>query len=127
MDRQMNVALVGYGNFGKKYYHTLKKIKLYKKIIIYRKNKKKNFNLLSASSLKKNKIDVAIIVTPIETHYKIAKFFLNLNIPIILEKPVSKKIREIKELNTLSKKKKVSVIVNYSDLFNQNYLNIKKK
>ena len=101
----MNVALVGYGNFGKKYYHKIKKIKLYKKKIIYRKNKKKNFNLLSASSLKKNKIDVAIIVTPIETHYKIAKFFLNLNIPIILEKPVSKKIREIKELNIFKKEK----------------------
>ena len=123
----MNVALVGYGNFGKKYYQTLKKIKLYKNIVIYRKSKKKNSNLLSVNSLKKNKIDVAIIVTPVETHYKIAKFFLNLNIPIILEKPVSKKIKEIEKLNKFSKKKRTSVIVNYSDLFNQNFLNIKKK
>lgn len=123
----MNVALVGYGNFGKKYYQTLKKSKLYKNIYIYRKNKKINSNFLTLSSLKKNKIDVAIVVTPIETHYKIAKLFLNLNIPIILEKPVSKEISEIEKLNLLSRKKRISVIVNYSDLFNQNYLNIKKK
>ena len=31
---------------------------------------------IGKNGLKKNKIDVAIIVTPIETHYKIAKFFL---------------------------------------------------
>ena len=123
----MNIALVGYGNFGKKYYKTLKQIKLFKNIVIYRKNKKKNSHLLSVNSLKKNKIDLAIIVTPIETHFKITKIFLNLKIPIILEKPVSKKTEEIQKLNEISKKNKTSVIVNYSDLYNHNYLEIKKK
>lgn len=123
----MNIALVGYGNFGKKYYKTLKQIKLFKNIIIYRKNKKKNSNLLSVYSLKKNKIDLAIIVTPVKTHFKITKIFLNLKIPVILEKPVSNKTEEVKKLNKISKKNRTSVIVNYSDLYNYNYLKIIKK
>lgn len=49
----MNIALVGYGNFGKKYYKTLKQLKIFNKIFIYRKNKKKNSSLFSVASLKK--------------------------------------------------------------------------
>lgn len=122
----MNIALVGYGNFGKKYYKTLKQLKIFNKIFIYRKNKKKNSSLFSVSSLKKNKIDLGIVATPVETHFKIAKIFLKLKIPIILEKPVSNKIEEIRKLNLLSRKNKTSVIINYSDLYNYNYLKIKK-
>ena len=123
----MNIALVGYGNFGKKYYKTLHNLKIFNKIIIYTKNKKKNTNLLSLDSLKRNNIGVAVIVTPVETHFKIAKIFLNLKIPIILEKPVTNTTKEIQILNLISKKNKTSVIVNYSDLYNHNYLKLKKK
>ena len=70
---------------------------------------------------------MGIIVTPVDTHFKIASIFLNSKIPIILEKPVSNKINEINELNKISKKNKTSVIVNYSDLYNQNFINIKKE
>ena len=123
----MNIALVGYGNFGKKYYKTLKKLKIFNQIIIYSKNKKKNSNLLSLESLKRNKINLGIVATPVETHFKIAKIFLKLKIPIILEKPVSNITKEVQTLNSISKKNKTSVIVNYSDLYNYNYLKIKKK
>ena len=91
----MNIALVGYGNFGKKYYKTLKKLKIFNQIIIYSKNKKKNTNLFSLDSLKRNKINLGIVATPVETHFKIAKIFLKLKIPIILEKPVSNITKEV--------------------------------
>tara|TARA_B100001121_G_scaffold114126_1_gene100516 strand:+ start:794 stop:1621 length:828 start_codon:yes stop_codon:yes gene_type:complete len=123
----MNIALVGYGNFGKKYYKTLKHLKIFNQIIIYTKTKKKNSNLFSLASLKRNKINLGIIATPVETHFKIAKIFLKLRIPIILEKPVSYVPKEVQILNSISKKNKTSVIVNYSDLYNHNYLKIKKK
>ena len=121
----MNIALVGYGKFGKKYFNTLKNLDIFENILIYRK--KKNFKILTKSSLISNKIDLGIIVTPVDTHFKIASIFLNSKIPIILEKPVSNKINEINELNKISKKNKTSVIVNYSDLYNQNFINIKKE
>ena len=70
----MNIALVGYGNFGKKYYKTLKKLKIFNQIIIYSKIKK-NTNLFSLDSLKRNKINLGIVATPVETHFKIAKIF----------------------------------------------------
>ena len=123
----MNIALVGYGSFGRKYYETLNQLKIFNKIIVYRRNKKKNSRLLSVESLKNNKINLGIVATPVETHFKIAKIFLKLKIPIILEKPVSNKTEEVHKLNLLSKKNKTSVIINYSDLYNYNYLKIKKK
>ena len=122
----MNIALVGYGNFGKKYYKTLSQLKLFNKIFIYRKNKKKNSNLLSIASLRKNKVNLGIVATPVETHFKIAQIFLKLKIPIILEKPVSNITKDVQTLNSISKKNKTTVIVNYSDLYNYNYLKIKK-
>ena len=123
----MNIALVGYGKFGKKYFNTLKNLDIFENILIYRKRKKKNFKILTKSSLTSNKIDLGIIVTPVDTHFKIASMFLNSKIPIVLEKPVSNKINEIQELNKISKKNKTSVIVNYSDLYNQNFIDIKKE
>ena len=42
-------------------------------------------------------------------------------IPLILEKPAAQNLTQIKKLNFLSKKNKISVLVNHSDLFNNNF------
>ncbi len=126
MDKRLNIALIGFGRFGKKYYKTLLKLNLFKKIIIYRKKKNKKFEKLNKKSLVINNVNLAIIVTPVDTHYKIASLLLKNKIPFILEKPVSKNISEIYKLQRMSKTNKTSVLVNYSDLFNKNFRKIIK-
>ncbi len=123
MDSRLNIALVGIGRFGKKYYKNILKDKRYNLNSIFRKKnfKKKIFQKLSDRNIKSNKIASAVIVTPVETHYRISKFFIKRKIPIILEKPAAKNPKEIKSLIKLSKKNNTSVIVNYSDLFNENF------
>ncbi len=123
MDTKLNIALVGFGKFGKKYH---KNILENKKLILKKIYRKKNysnkiFEKLSDKSIKINRIQSAIIVTPVKTHYKIAKYFIKKNIPIILEKPAAHTLGEIKKLLVYSQKKKVSVLVNHSDLYNQNF------
>ena len=126
MDTTLNLALVGYGQFGKKYFRNIKNNKklFLKKIFRKKKSKNKKFSELSKRNLFNSHIDAAIICTPVKTHYKIAKFFIEQKIPIILEKPAAQNFSQIKKLNNLSKKKLVSVIINHSDLFNQNLNNI---
>ena len=83
MDKKLKVILVGLGSFGKKYFKELHKNKKYDIIEIYRKKvKKKTYNGIPVFYFKNliqkipQNIDLAIIVTPVETHFKIAKIFI---------------------------------------------------
>ena len=107
MDTKLNTALVGFGNFGKKYYKNILNNKKFKLNVIFRKNNFSNkiYQKLSNKNIKSNKIDAAIIVSPVETHYKISKIFIEKKIPLILEKPAAKNPSEIKKLISLSEKK----------------------
>lgn len=120
----MNIALVGYGSFGKKYYSILKKLKKFDQIYIFKKKRKKNFFQISKKNLKKYNIKFGIIATPVETHFTLAKLFIENKIPIILEKPAANNYLEVKKLKKLSLKYRTNVIVNYSDLFNLNFISI---
>jgi len=123
LDKKINLALIGFGSFGKIYFKTIKDDKKFNLVSIFRKKKihSSRFKILSKKNLKLFKIDAAIICTPVETHYKISKLLIENKIPIILEKPAAKNIFEIKKLIRISKKNNTSVIVNHSDLYNENF------
>lgn len=124
MDKKINIALVGLGAFGKKYYKNIKKNKKFLLKAIFKKKINKRNSLhknLSLKEIDNCKIQAAIICTPIKTHFQIAKKFIEKKIPIILEKPAGKNIKEIKKLMILSKKNKSSVIINHSDFYNKNF------
>ena len=131
MDTRLNIALVGFGKFGKKYYRNILNNKKFYLKKIYRKKKYKNkiFQKLTDKNVNINQIKSAIVVTPVESHYKISRFFIKKKIPIILEKPAARHPSEIKKLSDFSKMNKTTVIVNYSDLFNGdfNFLLSKRK
>ena len=76
----------------KKYYRNILKDKKFylKKIYRKKKYKRKIFQNLSNKDLNINQIKSAIVVTPVETHYKISSLFIKKKIPIILEKPAAK-------------------------------------
>jgi predicted dehydrogenase len=64
-------------------------------------------------SLIEEKIDVAIIATPNNTHYPIARDCLERNISVLIEKPMCIKSREAIELCSLAKEKKLFISVSY--------------
>ena len=123
MDKKLNLALVGFGRFGKIYYKTIKKDKKFLLKTIFRKRKIRNskFKLLSKKNLKENNIEVAVVCTPVKTHFSISKFLIENKIPLILEKPAANKLSEIKKLIQISSKHKAVVFVNHSDLYNENF------
>ncbi len=133
MDNKLNIVLVGYGRFSKIYLKELKKIKIVNIKKIYRKKKiKLNKKIFSNLNLKKKmdknlNIHAAIIVSNVNSHYKLASYFIKNKIPIILEKPACEKLSQIKRIYALAKKHKITVIVNYSDLYNYDFIKFYKK
>tara|TARA_A100001015_G_scaffold7300_1_gene9030 strand:- start:835 stop:1731 length:897 start_codon:yes stop_codon:yes gene_type:complete len=123
LDKKLNLALVGFGRFGKTYFKTIKKDKKLLLKAIFRKRKIRNseFKLLSKKNLKENNIKAAVVCTPVKTHFLISKFLIENNIPLILEKPATNKLNEIKKLIQISSKHKAVVFVNHSDLYNENF------
>ena len=123
MDKKLNLALVGFGKFGKKYFKTIKKDKKFLLQTIFRKRKIGNlkFKLLSKKNLKENRIEAAVVCTPVKTHFSISKFLIENKIPLILEKPAANKLDEIKKLIKISSKNKAVVFVNHSDLYNEKF------
>ena len=130
--KKLGLALIGYGNFGKIYFKSIIKSNLFKLNVIFRKNIEgsNRFKILSKKNLKKFNIEAAIVCTPVKTHHTISKLLIENKIPIILEKPATDTLSQISNLIRLSKKNKTSVLVNHSDLFNENFkflLSKKKK
>ena len=51
-------------------------------------------------------IDAVSIVTPTNTHYEIAKFFLENKKHVLLEKPMTETVSQARKLNDLAKRNK---------------------
>lgn len=65
-----------------------------------------------------NDIDAVSIVTPTNTHYNIAKFFLENKKHVLIEKPMTKNINEAKKLIDIAKKNKVILQIGHLERFN---------
>ncbi len=61
----------------------------------------------------KEKLDFIHVCTPNNSHFEIAKYALNKNVNIVLEKPMTYTIDEAKELYYLSQEKKLICAVNF--------------
>ena len=76
----INVGLIGYGKYGKKYYKNLISNRNFKIIKVLRKSKRK-INHIFTNSPKKffklSNIDLYIIASPTETHYEYLKNVLD--------------------------------------------------
>jgi len=63
-------------------------------------------------------VDAVSIVTPTNTHYKIAKFFLENKKHVLLEKPMTETITQAKKLNSLAKRNKCILQIGHLEQFN---------
>ena len=75
----------------------------------------KTFEEMAEKETKRaDKIDFAVIVTPNNSHFAIAKAFLSRGIHVVCDKPLTWEVAEAEELATLAKKKKLLFAVTYT-------------
>jgi predicted dehydrogenase len=124
----LKIALIGYGYWGSKLARNFQNLEAFKLISIadiMSKNlslAKKNYPLVKTSNdykntIKNNIIDLVIISSPTTTHYKICKFALENYKHVLVEKPLSLSLKEVKELNKIAQSKKKMIFVDYPFLF----------
>ena len=122
MKKIINVLLIGHGNMGRKFVHEIKKNKQFNlKNIITTSNK---------SLIKFDNIDLIIICSPINTHYKYLLRAMSLNKDIIVEKPIVKDLGELKKLIKINKLYKRKILIHHNDVINlenqKSFINKKK-
>ena len=71
-------------------------------------------------------VDAVIIATPTDTHYSIAKDFLENGKHVFIEKPISKKFTEAEKLFTIAQKNKLALHVGHVERFNGAVQELKK-
>ena len=69
-------------------------------------------------NLLNNQLDAVSIVTPTILHYEIAKFFLQNKIHVLIEKPVTKTLKEASDLIKIAHKNKLIIQVGHVERFN---------
>lgn len=121
----MNFAIIGIGYWGKNYLRILNSLENTNLIAVVEPNPKikieknvkqlKNIEDLLNEELS---IDAAIICTPTNTHYEIAKKLLNNGIHVLVEKPISTKASEAEELIQIAEKNNLVILVDHTFLYN---------
>ena len=137
MKKKYNVLLVGYGYWGPilaRNFQSSLNFNIFAVCDTNILNLKKAKNIYPNSitfkdyqkAIKNSKIDIVIISTPTNTHYKIAKFALQSKKHVMCEKPLCLKIKEVKNLIILSKKNKKYIFVDYPFIYGESVTYIKK-
>ena len=125
--QKIKVSLVGYGYWGPKLARNFQNSNFFNLISVSDKSKanlikaKKEFPLINISSDFKKlitmNIDLVVIATPTETHFKISKFALEKKKHILVEKPISLSKTDVIKLHKIAKKNKKFIFVDYPFLF----------
>lgn len=128
------ICVIGCGYWGKNHIKTLNQLGVLAGIV---ETSKKELNELSSlypkiktftnfeDALSKD-FDGFTIATPAETHFKIAKKIIQSGKPLLIEKPMTLKINEAKEIVLLSEKYQVNVMVGHVLLFHPAIQKIKQ-
>jgi len=75
--------------------------------------------------LNKDNVDGVLISTPLKSHYKLAKIFLENGIDVFVEKPMTASVKEAEELISLSEGKGRILMVGHTFVFNPAVIKIK--
>ena len=107
MLKKIKIGIYGKGYWGKILHQNLIKISEIKFIANSRTSK--NYQIKD--------LDWCVVATPDNTHYKLVKKILKKKINVFCEKPLSRSLKECKELYELAKKNKVKLYVSDIELF----------
>ena len=123
---KFKVALIGFGYWGPKLARNIQNSNYFQIDYIVDKSKKnidsakKVFPLSKVISdykrINTQKIDLVVISTPTETHFQMASFFLKYT-NVLVEKPLSLSMIQVNKLESLAKKFKNKLFVDYPFIF----------
>ena len=125
--KKLRIAVVGLGRLGSLHAQIYSKLKNVELVFVcdsdvnrakFIGNTLKKPWCTDYTELLKKDIDAVSIVTPTYLHYKVAKAFLNNGIHVLIEKPITKTIKDAQKLIKLSKKKRLIVQVGHVERFN---------
>lgn len=125
--KKVHMAVVGLGRLGSlhaKIYSGLKNVELVavcdvdKEVASSIGKSLKTAWLTDYKKLLGKNIQAVSIVTPTSSHYKIAKDFLSKEKHVLIEKPITKSLKEARKLINIAKKKRLIMQVGHVERFN---------
>ena len=125
VNNKIKVGVIGLGYLGKFHYQKYKQNKLVNLTSVVDINTK-NYSIVKEKGVLMydkyqdivDKVDAVSIVTPTVTHYKLAKYFLDNKIHVLLEKPMTETVAQAKKLNAIAKKNKCVLQIGHLEQFN---------
>lgn len=131
--KKLKVGVIGIGQLGQHHariYHSLPNVDLIALCDTTKDKKAKadeyNTPFLHDYKLLIGKVDAVSIATPTSTHYEIAKLFLENNIHVLIEKPITTNLAEADELIALAKEKNLFLRVGHIERYNAAFKAVRK-
>lgn len=126
----LKAGIIGVGRLGSIHLRIYKESKKIDGIFLADTNKEacKNHGLPSYTDYKKlaDKVSLVSITTPTSSHFEIARFFLERQIPVLIEKPMTDELEKAEKIITIAKKNKTLAFVGHVERYNSAYLKVKK-
>ena len=122
--QKIRIGVIGIGYLGKFHLEKFQKNKdcqlvwLIDKNIKNLKNYKNKYNVSTNYKEIVNDVDAVSIVTPTVNHYEIARYFIEKNKHVLIEKPMTQTVSEAKKLINLAKKHKKTIQIGHLERFN---------
>ena len=122
--QKIRIGVIGIGYLGKFHLEKFQKNKdcqlvwLIDKNIKNIKNYKDKYNISTNYKEIVDDVDAVSIVTPTVNHYEIARYFIEKNKHVLIEKPMTQTVSEAKKLINLSKKHKKTIQIGHLERFN---------
>ena len=122
--QKIRIGVIGIGYLGKFHLEKFQKNKdcqlvwLIDKNIKNLKNYKDKYNVSTNYKEIVNDVDAVSIVTPTVNHYEIARYFIEKNKHVLIEKPMTQTVSEAKKLINLAKKHKRTIQIGHLERFN---------
>ena len=133
INNKIRIGVIGLGYLGKFHYQKYKASKLVKLTSVVDTNID-NHALVKEKSISKfkkyqdivNHVDAVSIVTPTSSHFKIAKYFLEKKVHVLLEKPMTETVAQARKLNNIAKKNNCILQIGHLEQFNPAIRKIRK-
>lgn len=125
--KKLRVGVIGLGRLGSLHARTYSRLKNVDLVLVCDIDKHKASIIgrslkspwcTNYAGLLKKQIDAVSIVTPTAAHYKIAKFFLNNGVHVLIEKPITKTLKQAGDIVKLARKKRLIIQVGHVERFN---------
>ena len=122
--QKIRIGVIGIGYLGKFHLEKFQKNKdcqlvwLIDKNIKNLKNYKDKYNVSTNYKEIVDDVDAVSIVTPTVNHYEIARYFIEKNKHVLIEKPMTQTVSEAKKLINLAKKYKKTIQIGHLERFN---------